>query len=385
MLPLLAAPPAGTGMNPARLEKIRTRMQEFADRGKAAGYVTLIERHGLIATLDAVGYQDLESKTPMRTDTIFQMMSMTKSLTCAGILILMEEGRLSVVDAVEKHLPEFQGQRVEVCPQGAPCELLKPARPIRISDLMTHTSGMPGGAPPEIGDTHHMTLAEAVSAYAKLPLGFEAGAKWRYSNTGIATLGRIIEVVSGIPYEKFIAQRILKPLGMQDSFYFPPADKRSRIAAVYTEENGKLKRAAGDIYREGWKYPMPEGGLYSSASDMAAYYQMLLSGGASKGGRVLSKYSVQLMTQVETGDLSVTFAPGLGYGYGLGVVKDPPGMFRLSSLGSFGHGGAYRTYGWVDPAKDMVSVILLQRTNGGGDVADEINAFLAMAAAAIER
>lgn len=381
---LLGAEAPAAGMSAQRLAKIHVRMQEFVDRGTAAGMVTMIERHGRIASLDAVGYQDLARKTPMRADTIFELMSMTKSFTCAGIMILMEEGKLSLIDPVEKFLPEFKGQKLEVCPEGAPCETVKPSRPIQIRDLMTHTSGMGGGKPSEIQDLNKLTLAEAVSIYARQPLAFEPGTKWRYSNMGIATAGRIVEVVSGMPYERFIEQRILKPLGMRDSFFFPPANKRSRIAAVYTGDHGTLKPAAVDIYRRGAKYPGPESGLYSTAADLAAYYQMLLDGGTLRGARILSRYSVQLMTQVETGDLSVPFAPGLGYGFGLGVVKDPAGMFRLSSIGSFGHGGAFRTYAWVDPAKDMVSIILLQRTNGGGDVADEINAFLAMAAAAIE-
>ncbi|MGH9665968.1 MAG: serine hydrolase domain-containing protein, partial [Bryobacteraceae bacterium] len=175
---LLAAQDSGAaGMSAARLSKIHTRMQEFVGHDQAAGIVTMVERHGQIASLDAVGYQDLATKTPMRADTIFELMSMTKSFTCAGVMMLMEEGRLSLIDPVEKFLPEFKGQKVEVCPAGAPCETVKPSRRIEIRDLMTHTSGMAGGKPREIQDLNKLTLAEAVSIYARQPLMFEPGTK----------------------------------------------------------------------------------------------------------------------------------------------------------------------------------------------------------------
>jgi len=347
-----------TGMDPARLKAIPARMQAFVDEGTAAGFVTLLSRHGRIAQLSAVGYQDLETKTPMRTDTIFQIASMTKPVTSVGIMILVDEGKLALADPVEKYLPEFRGKA------------------ITIKHLLTHTSGMPGGGPARKPES---TLAEMVQAYSQLPLLFTPGSKWSYSNTGMATLGRIIEVVSKKSYDQFMAERIFRPLGMVDTFYFPPEEKYPRIASVYTDDNGKLKRANIDLYKKGIKYPAPEGGLYSTASDLAKFYQMLLS----KGKPVLSKSAVEVMTKVHTGELTTGFAPGMGYGLGVSIVRNAEGMFRLNSIGAYGHGGAYRTYGWVDPAKDMFGVILFQKTNGGGDVADEINAFMAMAAASI--
>ena len=379
--------PAGASMDAERLARIPVRMQSFVDHGKAAGIVTLLARRGHLALLSAVGYQDREAEVPMRTDTIFQIMSMTKPITSAGIVMLMEEGRLALVDPVEKYLPEFRGQQLEACPasgDAANCRLTKPSRPINIRDLLTHTSGLPGDLKaPEL--RWKRTLVETATLASQQALVFEPGTKWLYSNVGMATLGRIIEVVSGQPYEQFISERILAPLGMQDTFYFPPAEKQKRIAAVYTDDNGKLKREDVDLFRRGAKYPAPEGGLYSTAADMASFYQMMLNKGTLDGHRFLSPAAVELMTTVHTGDLQAGFAPGIGFGLGWAVVKGPDGMFRLNSPGTFGHGGAYRTYGWVDPAKDMIGVILLQRTNGGGDVADEINSFMAMAAVAIER
>src|ERR1700730_7472387 len=379
LLAASGADPAKAGMNPERLARIPARMQAFVDRGTAAGFVTLVARPGQRASLEAVGYQDLESRRPMRADTIFQIMSMSKPVTGVGIMILVEEGRLSLLDAVEKHLPEYRGQTMS---NGS-----KPKRPITIRDLMTHTSGMPGGSPDELkgprGNWDH-TLAEVVAIESQMKLLSEPGAQWRYSNAGIATLGRIIEVVSGQPFEKFINDRIFEPLAMKDTFYFLPVDKRNRLAAVYTDENGVLKRFTGDRFREGSKYPAPEGGMYSIATDLSAFYQMMLNHGVMGGRRILSRAGVEVMTALHTGDIPAGFAPGMGYGLTWSVVREPAGILRLNSIGAYGHGGAYRTYGWVDPAKDMLGVILFQRTNGGGDVADEINAFMALAASAIE-
>jgi CubicO group peptidase (beta-lactamase class C family) len=367
---LHAIDPAKAGMDAARLARIPARMQTFVDTGKAAGIVTLVVRHGQAASLNSVGFLDLQTKAPMRTDSIFRIMTMTKPVTSVAVMMLMEEGRLALFDPAEKYLPEFRGQQVR---SGA-----KPAHPVTLFDLLTHTAGVAG---PKASDPKSKTLAEEVAAIARQPLDFEPGAQWRYRTEGIDTLGRIVEVVSGMPYERFIADRIFTPLGMVDSSFFPDPAKAARIATVYTDENGTLKPTAS----RDTLYPSPGAGMLSTAADMARFYQMMLNKGTLNGHRLLSTATVDLMTAVHTGDMQAGFAPGMGFGLGWGVVRESKGAFRLCSVGSYGHGGAYRTYGWVDPPKDLIRVIMLQRTNGGGDVADEINAFLAMAAAAIER
>lgn len=370
---LLAADPHG--MDPALLARIPKRMQQFVDNGKVAGVVTLIQRNGQRALLEAVGWQDREAKTPMKTDSIFQIASMTKPVTGTAVMILADEGRLALTDPVEKHLPEFRGLHLK--------DGRKPSRAVTIRDLMTHTSGMSGGAPDgirEINTKRDRTLAEAVLVYSQQPLEGEPGERWRYSNMGLATLGRIVEVVSGMDYPRFLEQRIFQPLGMKDTFFYPPKEKHSRIAAMYAYDNGKLTRAKDfDLYREGIRYAAPEGGLYSTAADMAAFYQMMLDG----GGRILSPAAVRVMTEVHTGELAAGFAPGFGYGLTWGVIRNNDGIFRMNSVGSFGHGGAWRTYGWIDPQKKLVGVIMLQRISRDGDLADEINAVMAMSAAAI--
>ena len=236
------------------------------------------------AHLEAVGYQDLESKKPMRTDTIFQVRSMTKSVTAVAIMILLEEGRLTLSDPVEKHLPEFRDQMMIDSRDGdRALTLKKPSRPITIRDLLTHTSGM--GAEPKVGNRAMRTLAEMVSIYAR-PLEFEPGTKWLYSDPGFATLGRIVEVVADQPYEKFLEDRIFHRLGMNDSFFSPPPEKRGRIASMYRLEDGNLRKVDAELYPQGAKFSGPGFGMHSTASDMAAFYQMMVNGGRSEERRV---------------------------------------------------------------------------------------------------
>lgn len=377
--------PEGAGMNRERLAAIPVRMKEFVDAGKTSGAVTILARHEKLASFDAVGYQDIESKTPMTKDTMFRIASLTKPVTCAAIMILADEGRLAVIDPVEKFLPEYKGLKLNPCGTraGYNCEAVAPARPINLEDLMTHTSGLPASAQ-EGGGSHPETLADLVTLGAKRQLLFEPGTHWSYSNLGIDILGRIVEVVSKQSFDTFLEERIFKPLGMADTCFWIPKEKQARLATLYTYENGGLKHAQAGQNAQS-KIPSPAGGLISTASDMLRFNQMMRDGGELNGKRILSPWAVHLMTISHTGDLKAGWVPGVGHGYGYEVVRDAAGEFRYNSIGTFVKGGAYRTYEWVDPEKDMVGVIMMQLTNGGGDVADEINSFMEMAAAAIER
>ncbi len=379
------------GIDLTRIERIPARMQSFVNSGRAAGIVTLVAHKGSIVSLSAVGFRDLETRTPIKTDTIFQIASMTKPITAVGIMILAEDGLLAITDPVEKYLPTFAQiklhARAAETGQGSELtEIRKPARPITILDLLTHTSGMGGGYPDQLGDLfnkRNRVLEEAVDVFPQKLLEFEPGSKWGYSNMGIATLGRIIEVVSLKPYEKFMAERVFLPLGMKDSYFFVPENKHNRIAAIYRLEKDRLVKAEIDIYRKGATYSSPEAGLYSTAPDLFNFYQMMLNGGVMNNQRILSKASVDLMTTVHTNSLKTGFSPGIGFGLGWAVVKDVDGMFRLNSIGTYGHGGLYRTYGFIDPQKELIGIILMQRLSGDGDMADEISAFITMASAAV--
>ena len=378
---------AAAGMDSVRLARIPAKMKQYVDDGTAAGFVTIVVRHGHVAGFEAVGYQDREASIPMRTDTIFRIASMTKSLTVAGVMILVDEGRLNLLDPVEQFLPEFKGIKVNPCGESQAsqgCDPVNATRPITVLDLMTHTSGLPGqGAP---GPEPFKSLAERVSVGAHVLLLAQPGTKWIYSQIGYAALGRLIEVCSGKSYEDFLAERLFEPLGMKDTYFFLPAEKQSRLAVLYTlDASGKLMR--GTLLPElAVKIPTPEGGALTTAGDMARFYQMLMNKGTLNGKRILSVAAVDAMTTNQTGDLkNVEFSPGLGMGLSFGVVKDVVGTFRYQSIGTFSKGGAFRTYGWGDPAKDMFGIIMYQRTNGGGDTAPETNAFSVLANAAIDR
>ena len=378
--------PAAAGMDPVRLARIPAKMKAYVDEGTAAGIVTLVVRHGHVASLEAVGYQDRDARIPMRTDSIFRIASMTKSLTVAGVMILVDEARLNLLDPVEQFLPEFKGIKVNPCGESQisqGCDPVKSTRPITVLDLMTHTSGLPGqGAR---GSEPFKSLAERVSVGAHVELLAQPGTKWIYSQIGYAALGRLIEVCSGKSYEDFLAERLFTPLGMKDTYFSLPPEKQARQAVMYTlDATGKLVRDSPSA-EPTMKYPAPAAGALSTASDMARFYQMLLNKGTLNGKRILSAAAVEAMTTNQTGDLkNVEFSPGLGMGLSFGVVKDVVGTFRYQSIGAFAKGGAFRTYGWGDPARDMFGIIMLQRTNGGGDTCPEINAFVILANAAIE-
>ncbi len=363
---------AQTGFDAGRLAAIPVRMQEFVAQGKAAGVVTLIGRAGGVVDLKATGYSDLETKAPMKADQIFQLHSMTKPMVAIGILMLAEEGKLSISDPVEKHLPEFRSLKEK----------------ITLQQLLTHTAGMALNPPAGIGELHgalQKSLADVALVYSQTPLSYVPGSKWQYSNTGIAVLARVLEVHSGLKFEDFLAKRIFGPLGMKDSYIFPPKEKWNRMPTAYILRNGKPVKYTDDPlgegvmkFRDGAKYSLPEGGVYSTASDLFLLYQALLRDGkAANGFRLLSPGSVRLMRTVHTGELA-TNGPGMGWGLGSSVVR--PGFSPMGmSPGTHGHGGRYGTYYFIDPAKDLIGIFLIHREGG----ADERTAFVQMTYAAL--
>lgn len=386
--PLIAQHSDQTGLDPNRLAQIPSRMQQFVDKGTVAGVVTLVARHGQVAELDAVGFTDMETKQPMRVDNIFQIHSMTKPIVAIAAMMLVEEGKLQIDDPVEKILPEFRGQWVVQSKNAEAMSLRRPSRPVTLRDLMTHTSGMSTNPPESIKELHgalHMPLADVVLVESQQPLDFDPGSKWQYSNTGIAALARVIEVVSGMPFEKFLELRIFKPLGMKDTYIFPPKEKHDRMPTAYILKDGKPVKYTADPlgegvlkFREGAKYSLPEGGIYSTASDLYILYQMMLNKGQVNGVRILSPQSVELMTRVHTGDLT-TSQSGAGWGLGWFVIKDTAGAQSSLSPGTFGHGGRYGTFCFIDPQKDLIGIFMIHREGGS----EERQAFMALAESSI--
>ena len=356
----------GAEFDADKLAQIKSRMQVFVDQKVIAGAVTAVGSKAGLASVEAVGFQTLDPQQPMTTDSLFRIASMTKPITAIGIMILQEEGKLSVDDLVEKHLPTFRDQRLVASRDGNSLTLKKPARPIALRDLLTHTSGLPGGFPAGMADLYQRrqhTLAEAVLVSSQQPLDFEPGSKWAYCNAGIDTLGRVIEVCSGQSYEAFLKARVFEPLGMHDTCVFPTEAQAARIAGVYDSKNGELVTATNPVVGSpfGAKHPVPAGGLYSTAADLAKLYQVMLNAGRSGSAMILLPESVRSMTQIQTGDLPCGFVPGMSFGFGWAVVKEPQGVTSMMSAGTFGHGGAFGTQGWIDPRQDLFVILLIQR------------------------
>jgi CubicO group peptidase (beta-lactamase class C family) len=366
-----AAPnPEAPALDAARLAEIPKQLQRFVDDGTIAGAVTLVARHDKVVALDAVGLADLATKRAQQTDDLFWIASMTKPITATAVLMLQDAGKLNVNDPVEKYLPEFHGQWL-IAERGTnSLKLVPPARPITLHDLLTHTSGISDMPPPRI----ETTLAELVVGYANKPLQFAPGSKWTYSTAGINVLGRIVEVVSGQPFAAFLDERILHPLGMKSTTFWPTARQARRLATAYAPGPGGKGLAPTDIYfikggvENHARPPLPGGGLFSTAGDMAKIYQFVLNDGVVGGKRLLSKEAVAQMTSVQTGDLTCGFVDGMAFGLGWGVVKQPQGVTAMLAPGTFGHGGAYGTQGWVDAQHDLIVVLMIQRAKlGNGD------------------
>src|ERR1700685_2682561 len=381
------------GVDQEVLSQIPPRMKSFVDRQTVAGAVTLVAHGSDIVEFNAAGMADIDANRAMTKDTIFQIMSMTKPVTAIGIMMLAEEGKLALRDPVEDYLPEFKDLRVRTTVGPDAIRARVPNHAITIRDLLTHTAGIqdyPG--PPTIPDyaqTMSVPLDEVVRQLAKQPLLFQPGTQWSYSSAGIEILGRIIEVCSGEKYVDFITKHILQPLGMKDSFFFPPTDKISRIAMVYAQQDGKLVRAPASIlggdpakYRQGAVFPAPGWGLYSTAEDLLHLYRMMLNDGVYEGHRYLSPFSVHVMTEPQTtGIQPVGWMRGSDYGLAWEIVTDPLGELAGHAIGTYGHGGAFGTQGWIDPNNDLISILLIQRSDGGAE--SMTNTFLNMAESSV--
>jgi CubicO group peptidase (beta-lactamase class C family) len=367
----------GADFDRAKVAAIAPRMQQFVEEGTIAGAVTVVGNAQGIVHHEAVGFQNLESKQPMAKGSLFRIASMTKPITAIGIMQLQEDGKLSVEDPVEKYLPEFKGQTLIDKKDGDHVILKKPPRPITIRDLLTHTSGLPGGFPPGLSDLYfkrNYSLGEATMIQSQRPLDFEPGSKWSYCNAGIDTLGRIIEVKSGQKYEDYLNARIFKPLGMNDTAIYPDEKQLTRLAGLYGQKDGKLVFADYALIgpTKGARHPIPAGGLFSTGADLAKLYQAMLNKGRLGDTRILAEESVKTMTQLQTGELVCGFTPGMGYGFGFAVVKEPQGIHEMLSKGTFGHGGAFGTQGWIDPQQGLFVILLIQRTGLANSDASDI-------------
>ena len=337
----------------ATVRKINDRMEQFVEAGQISGAVTLVAKDGKVVHVGAVGKCDVESNAAMTGDTIFAIASMTKPVTATALMILVDEGKVKLDDPVAKYIPEFKNAKLK----GDHA----PNREITVQDCLTHTAGL-------VGDQQCFTSLEATGKMlAERPLGFHPGERWQYS-PGLNVIGRVIEVASGQPYETFLQERIFNPLGMKDTTFIPSSQQQKRIVTLYKpgKEKGTIQPTTHWINAiSADKVPNPSGGLFSTASDMARFYQMVLDGGKANGKRIISQESVKKMTTRQTGDLKTGFTPGNCWGLGWCVVREPQGATASLSAGTFGHGGAFGTQGWVDSQRNIIFVLMIQRTGFG--------------------
>jgi CubicO group peptidase (beta-lactamase class C family) len=388
---LPTAAPGSLGFSPERLERLHKGMQALVDRHEVGGIVTLLVRDGKIADLKSYGWQDVASQKPMQSDTLFRIASMSKPITSVAIMMLYEEGRLMLTDPVSRYIPSFRDMKVltRSAPNAEPT-LVPARRQITIRDLLTHRSGLTygfiDGGP--VGDAYRKggvsdglaategTLAENIDRLAQAPLVSQPGAEWHYS-LSTDVLGRVVEVVSGQPFDVFLRDRIFTPLKMTETAFDVPDAKWSRLATVYTPDGTNGVRAMKDPesfgnthmapgnYRAGKKYFSGGAGLVSTAHDYARFAQMLLNGGELDGVRLLSPKTVELMTVSHTSDLPAN-STGAGTNWGLGfqVTTDLAGAQLLGSEGMYGWRGIYGSTFWVDPKARLIGVMMVQRYPG---------------------
>jgi CubicO group peptidase (beta-lactamase class C family) len=379
-LPL--ADPATLGMSGERLDRLHERLQAYVDGG-LPGAVLLVARHGKVASLRAYGSLDMESRAVMRPDAIFRLASATKIVTSVALLTLHEEGRFSLRDPVADYLPEFARLTVGTSGAAAPAK-----RTLRIRDLLRHTTGYGYGFDearqavyrsagimrpgPDLDWSHDLTLSEWAIRLATIPMADEPGTRFDYG-FGSDLAGLLIERVTGLPLDRAIEERVLKPLKMVDTGFFVPDPKIDRLTSIYGIEKGKveaLDRAARSPLRRrpkalsgggGWDN-LGNGGLVSTAPDFCRLLQMILNGGILDGVRVLAPKTVELMRLNQLADLERpdSFWPGVGFGFGYAVLYDLSKFGEIGSPGAMWWAGSTNVHFWLDPREGLIGVLMLQ-------------------------
>jgi CubicO group peptidase (beta-lactamase class C family) len=387
------ANPEQLGFSPERLQRLTDAYQGYVDRGELPGAVLLIARGDKIAYLRAIGYQDRDKKTPMKTDAIFRLASMTKPIVSVAVMMLVEEGRIDLAAPVSKYIPEFADLKVAVetvdLATGKPTLNLVPQkRPMIVQDLLRHTAGLVYGQfgdklvhkayrDAKVGDRND-TLAEMVAKLAKLPLAHQPGEVWEYS-VAVDVLGRIIEIVSGQELDVFIAERIAKPLGMTSTDFNVHEADLARLAEAQQPPAGSTSRSPPDVTKKP-KLLSGGGGLVASVGDYLRFSEMLLHDGEYGGARLLAPHTVALMIAdalppgvgyseralTTTGDAAPS--PAMGQGFGLGfAVRTAAGRNPLpGSIGNYYWNGAWGTAFWVDPAENLIAIQMIQTPSETG-------------------
>ena len=376
--PLPATTPVAAGFSPERLDLLHRNLGAEVDAGRYSGYILLLARDGRIVDWRAHGWQEVAGRIPLQKDSIVRIYSMSKIVTSVAVLMLMEEGKLKLADPVEKFLPALKNRQVLTGGTADAPLLATAARPVTIRDLLTHTSGYYYDAEWSAGSPvaielfkrakvwESANLDEFVNRVALLPLAEQPGTRFRYG-ISVDLLGAIVEKVSGLRLDQFFSQRIFSPLGLRDTGFWVPADKRSRLALVHQRgPDGKLAVVPPDPGTP----PGPDrgllsggGGLYSTAGDYVRFAQMLLNGGQLDGVRLLGPKTVELMTRNHIAHLADPHPfnrAEMGFGLGVRMVTDLGRSPLLGSAGMFGWDGAATSLVWMDPQEHLVALVLFQ-------------------------
>jgi CubicO group peptidase (beta-lactamase class C family) len=384
-LDMTLAKPEAVGFSSERLERLHALMQQVVDQKQLPGAVTLLARHGKVVDYRTYGMRDVASGAPMTRDTIFRAFSMTKPVTGVAMMLLYEQGKWLPSDPISKYIPEFAHLKVCKGVDGAGNMILEePIHPPTMQELMTHSAGFVygffGETPVDkeyrrLGVMQSKSLREFIEKLAKIPLAYQPGTKWVYS-ASMDIQGYIIERLSAQTLPDFMQDHIFKPLGMKDSGFVVPADKRGRLVTVYrSNEKGEVIPAPGfgGEYTEQPGMPSGGGGLVTTAEDYFRFAEMLAGGGELNGVRILSPASVQLMStnhlaaSLLTGEFGIgaqVMRPGLGYGYDCAVEYDPLEANLPDGRGTFFWDGAAGTWFWIDPTNDVVFIGMVQRVLG---------------------
>jgi len=335
------------------MNTLAATLQPFVDKNYIAGAVALAATKNRVLACEAVGYADLAAKKPMTPDSMVWIASQTKPMTATALMMLVDEGKVSIDDPVEKHLPEFRNQKVIAYKDDDVTVLKKPQHPITVREVLNHTSGLNFSSPIESPTLDRLTLRDSVRSHAMLPLESEPGTKYNYSNGGTNTAGRIIEVISGQAYEDFMDERLFHPLGMRDTTFWPNEEQLARVAKCYGTNLEKSALVESRItqlaqpYSDRTRKPMPAGGLFASAGDCARFMQMILNGGVAGGRRYVSESAIAEMTRKQTADI-VPNEYGLGWGT------------KEGAEGRYGHNGACKTFMRIDSKTGLITVFLIQ-------------------------
>ena len=369
---LLFVPLLASGALP-ELPGVSTAMRKAVENGDISGAVTVVATKTKIVHCDATGLADMARKEPMTPDSLFWIASMTKPVTAVAVLMLQDEGKLKVTDPVAKYIPVFAELKT---PSGQPANLT-------IAQMLTHTSGL-GEAPREAA-AKASTLADLIPLFLAAPMQYEPGAKWSYTQSGINVASRVVEIVSGQPFDVFVQKRLFDPLGMNNTTFYPSRKPAAHQVIAYRKNptTGTLEAAPplGSFGVEGHP-PLGNGGLFSTGPDYARFCQMLLAGGSLGGKRYLSSKAMKLLMTVQTGDLPTGFFQsaafgnhGTNYGWGIGtcILRAPHrDVAAMLSPGTFGHGGAWGTQAWIDPRRGVAYILMVQRTDFPNSDASEV-------------